>query len=144
MFRLEVWFAELIRGSSVLIKFFKKYENLLNINDYNYVLDESKKYLDKKKISKRYIVYVPSWQKLSLYKLKKLNLYEKHPQIKQLNKLKADVKMIAEKNGFYFLDSDKYFFMLKNPLKVFHYELNTHFNQLGNDVLSNAIVENLN
>ena len=144
MFRLEVWFAELIRGASVLIKFFKEYENLININDYNYVLEESKKYLDKKKISKRYIVYIPSWQKLSLYKLKKFNLYEKHPQIKQLNKLKDDVKTIAEKNGFHFLDGDKYFFMLKNPLKVFNYKLNTHFNKLGNDVLSNIIVENLN
>ena len=144
MFRLEVWFAELIRGASVLIKFFKEYENLININDYNYVLEESKKYLDKKKISKRYIVYIPSWQKLSLYKLKKFNLYEKHPQIKQLNKLKDDVKTIAEKNGFHFLDGDKYFFMLKNPLKVFNYKLNTHFNKLGNDVLSNIIIENLN
>ena len=100
--------------------------------------------MDKKNVSKRYIVYIPSWQKLSLYKLKKYNLYEKHPQIKQLNKLKSDVKIIAEKNSFNFIDTEKYFFNLENPLKVFHYELNTHFNKFGYKLLSTAVVENLN
>lgn len=143
-FRFQVWLAEFIRGPSVLFKFFRDYKNLLNKNDYNYFLNNAKNYLDKKNVSKRYIVYIPSWQKLSLYKLKKYNLYEKHPQIKQLNKLKSDVKIIAEKNSFNFIDTEKYFFNLENPLKVFHYELNTHFNKFGYKLLSTAVVENLN
>ena len=67
-----------------------------------------------------------------------------HPQIKQLNELKLDVKSIAEKNGFNFIDTEEYFFNLDNPLNVFHYGLNTHFNKFGNEILSNAILENLN
>ena len=143
-FRFQVWLAEFIRGPSVLFKFFRDYKNLLNKDDYNYFLNNAKNYLDKKNVSKRYIVYIPSWQKLSLYKLKKYNLYEKHPQIKQLNKLKSDVKIIAEKNSFNFIDTEKYFFNLENPLKVFHYELNTHFNKFGYKLLSTAVVENIN
>ena len=143
-FKFKVWLAEFIRGPSVLLKFFKEYENLLDEEDYNKVLQDVNNYLDKKNIDKRLLVYIPSWQKLSLYKLRKINLYEKHPQAEQLNRLKLSVKQIAEKNGFDFIDTDKYFFNLKNPLEVFHYELNTHFNKFGNQVLSDAVIEQLN
>ena len=143
-FRFKVWLAEFIRGTSVFFKFFKNYKKLLNKDDYDSVLNNSKNYLDKKKVKKRYIAYIPSWQKLSLHKLRNYNLYEMHPQIKQLNELKLDVKSIAEKNGFNFIDTEEYFFNLDNPLNVFHYGLNTHFNKFGNEVLSNAILENLN
>ena len=144
IFKFKVWLAEYIRGFSVFLKFFKNYENLLNKEDYNKVLFNAKNYLDTKNVEKRYIVYIPSWQKLSLYKLRNINLYEKHPQIKQLNKLKLDVKEISKKNGFVFIDTEKNFFDLENPLDVFNYKLNTHFNKLGNDVLSNAVIEKIN
>ena len=75
-----------------------------------------------------------SWQKLSLHKLKKLAIYNKHPQVIQLNTLKNDVKKIAEKYNFKFIDTDNYFLQLKDPLSVFHYGLNTHFNSLGNQL----------
>ena len=38
-----------------------------------------------------------------LYKLKKIGIYENHPQAKQINQLKNNVKKIAMKNGFSFL-----------------------------------------
>jgi len=34
-------------------------------------------------------------------------------------------------------------FSLKNPLEAFYYELNTHFNKKGNEILSNIVKENL-
>tara|TARA_B110000027_G_C16072015_1_gene279525 strand:+ start:237 stop:413 length:177 start_codon:yes stop_codon:yes gene_type:complete len=52
-------------------------------------------------------------------------------------------KKIAEKNDFQFIDIDEYFLQLKDPLSVFHYKLNTHFNSFGNEVLSKAITHNL-
>ena len=143
-FRLKVWFAEFIRGPSVLLKFFKNYDNLLNKKDYEYVHKKAKNFLDEKNIKNRFLVYIPSWQKISLYKLKNLGLYNNHPQIIQLDTLKNNVKEISKKYGFIFIDSDKYFFDLENPLDVFHYELNTHFNKKGNEVLASAIIDQLN
>ena len=53
----------------------------------------------------------------------------------------ADLK--RGKYNFKFIDTDNYFLQLKDPLSVFHYGLNTHFNSLGNDILSRAIVDTL-
>ncbi len=142
-FKFRVWLAEFIRAPSVLIKFFKRYNNLLDKNDYETVLKETKKFLDKKNTGTRIIIYIPSWQKLSLYKLRKLKIYDIHPQVKQFNSLKLEVKKIAEKYNFKFVDADDHFFSLKNPLESFYYELNTHFNKKGNEVLSNIVKENL-
>lgn len=143
-FKLKVWFAEFIRGPSVLLKFFKNYDNLLNKKDYEYVLKKTKFFLDEKNIKNRLIVYIPSWQKISLYKLKNFGFYNNHPQIVQLNSLKNDVKEIAEKYEFTFVDTDEYFFDSENPLDVFHYQLNTHFNKMGNETLASAIIDQLN
>ena len=143
-FKLKVWFAEFIRGPSVLLKFFKNYDNLLDKKDYEYVHKKTKIFLDEKNIKNRLIVYIPSWQKISLYKLKNFGLYNNHPQIVQLNSLKNNVKEISEKYGFTFIDIDKNFFDLENPLDVFHYELNTHFNRKGNETLASAIIDQLN
>ena len=142
-FKFKVWLAEFLRGPSVLIKFFKNYNNLLDEKDYDNVLLNVSNYLEKNKVKKRYIIYIPSWQKISLYKLKKLKIYNNHPQAIQLNNLKNNVKKIAEKNNFKFIDIDDYFFQLKDPLSVFHYGLNTHFNSYGNNILSKAIIGNL-
>ena len=143
-FKLKVWFAEFIRGPSVLLKFFKNYDNLLDKKDYEDVHKKAKIFLDQKNVKNRLLVYVPSWQKISLYKLKNFGFYNIHPQILQLNLLKNNVKEISEKYGFTFIDTDQYFFNLENPLDIFHYELNTHFNKRGNELLASTIIDKLN
>ena len=70
-------------------------------------------------------------------------MYNIHPQIVQLNKLKNQVKYISKKYGFKFVDGDEHFFKNSNPLSVFHYNLNTHFNKEGNQILSNIVLQNL-
>tara|TARA_B100000427_G_scaffold271516_1_gene238532 strand:- start:1570 stop:2682 length:1113 start_codon:yes stop_codon:yes gene_type:complete len=142
-FKFKVWLAEFIRGPSVLLKFFKKYDKLLDNKDYEKVLKNVSEFLDNKNIEERYIIYVPSWQKISLHKLKNLKLYKNHPQIKQLNTLKNNVEKISKKNGFIFIDGDSYFLNLSNPLEVFHYNLNSHFNKFGYEILAELISENL-
>ncbi len=130
-YRFRVWLAEEVNGLSSLLKIFKNYENLLNENEYEQVLNIAKNYLDKKKIRERYIYYIPSWQRLSNFKSNKIGFYSTNPQIKQLDILKKNVKEISEKNGFTFIDGENRFLNLNNPLIVFHYKLNTHFNRDG-------------
>lgn len=142
-FKLKVWFAEFIRGPSTLLKFLKHYDNLLDKKDYNKVLKNVQTYLDKKKVKKKFLIYIPSWQKISLYKLKKIKIYDFHPQIIQLNNLKEDVRFIAESNNFIFIDGDDYFLDRKNPLDVFHFKLNTHFNKKGNSILAEIVSNSL-
>ena len=142
-FKFKVWLAEFIRGPVTLLKFFKKYDDLLNIKDYEKIHKELNMFLSQKKINQRLLIYIPSWQKISLYKLKKLKLYNIHPQVIQLNNLKNQVKNISTKNGFKFVDGDEYFFKNNKPLSVFHYNLNTHFNKKGNKILSDIVLENL-
>ena len=91
----------------------------------------ARNYLDQKKIRERYIYYIPSWQRLSNFKSNKIGFYSTNPQIKQLDILKKNVKEISEKNGFTFIDGENQFLNLNNPLSVFHYKLNTHFNRDG-------------
>ncbi|WP_440643340.1 hypothetical protein [Candidatus Pelagibacter sp. HIMB123] len=147
-YKLKVLLAEKVNGISSLVKYFKKYEILLDKDDYNKALQISQKYLDKKNIKNRYIYYIPSWQRLTNYKSKKYGLYNNNPQIKQLNHLKKTVKNVSEKNGFVFIDGEEIFINRVNPLNVFHYELNTHFNRLGYKILAediyNKIVKKLN
>ena len=142
-FKFKVWLAEFIRGPVTLLKFFKTYDDLLNIKDYDKIHKELNMFLSQKKINQKLLIYIPSWQKISLYKLKKLKLYNIHPQIIQLNNLKNQVKNISTKNGFKFVDGDEYFFKNNKPLSVFHYNLNTHFNKKGNKILSDIVLENL-
>ena len=127
-----------------LIRYFNNYGELLDKDDYDLTLKQISKFLDKKKIDKRYIVYIPSWQKISLYKIKKIPFLKNHPQLKQFQILKDNVKAIAVKNNFNFIDGDDIFFNQKKPLSVFHYELNTHFNSRGYELLSQIVYENLN
>ena len=100
-------------------------------NEYNEALMIANEYLNEKKVKNKYIYYIPSWQKLTNYKSIKSKLFDNNPQIIQLNTLKMSVKEIAEKNGFIFIDGEQIFINLEDPLKVFYYNLNTHFNRLG-------------
>ncbi len=147
-YKFKVWLAEKVNGISSLVKYFKKYEILLDEKDYNKALQISQKYLDMKNIKNRYIYYIPSWQRLTNYKSIKYGLYNNNPQIKQLNLLKKTVKTISEKNGFIFVDGEEIFINQSNPLNIFHYELNTHFNHIGYKMLAkdvfNKIVKRLN
>ena len=131
VYKLKVFIAEITSGLSSLLKFFKNYENLLNINEYNEALIIANEYLNRKKVKNKYIYYIPSWQRLTNYKSIKSKLFNKNPQIIQLNTLKKSVKEIAEKNGFTFVDGEQIFMNLEDPLKVFYYNLNTHFNRQG-------------
>lgn len=131
VYKLKVFIAEITSGLSSLLKYFKNFENLLNTNEYSEVLIMANEYLDEKKVKNKYIYYIPSWQKLTNYKSIKSKLFDNNPQIIQLNTLKMSVKEIAEKNGFTFVDGEQIFMNLENPLKVFYYNLNTHFNRLG-------------
>ena len=143
LYKLKVWLAEELNGLSSILKIFKKYETLINEEEYEKVLNLAKIYLDKKKIKKYYIYYIPSWQRLTNYKSKKIGYYSKNPQIKQLDELKYSVKKISEKYGFEFVDGENKFINLKNPLEVFHYELNTHFNPLGYKLFAEDVYENI-
>ena len=143
LYKLKVWAAELVNGISSLVKYFKDYEILLDKNEYNEALKLSKNYLDRKKIKKRYIYYIPSWQRLTNYKSKKIGYYKKNPQIQQLDQLKNSVKKISEKNGFIFVDGEDLFINLNKPLDVFHYGLNTHFNRKGYELLAKDINEKI-
>ena len=89
------------------------------------------------------IYYIPSWQRLTNYKSKKLNLYSNNPQIIQLDLLKETVRKNAEKNGFIFIDGEEIFINQDNPLKVFHYELNTHFNKYGYNLLATDVYKKI-
>ena len=113
-------------------------------DDYNKTFNLAKKFLDDKQVKDRYIYYIPSWQRLSNYKSKRINLYRSNPQIKQLDKLKNSIKQISEKNNFTFIDGENYFLKLENPLEVFHYQLNTHFNKIGYNHLAKDVYNKIN
>ena len=143
-YKLKVFLSEFISGFSTLIKFFKSYDDLLDKENYELALKEVDYFLDEKKINKRYIYYIPSWQRLSNHKQLKSNFYSINPQIKQLDRLKKNVKKIAEKYDFVFIDGEKSFINRDNPLDVFHYNLNTHFNKLGYNILAIDLFKNIN
>ena len=144
IFKFKIWLAEFIRGPATIIRFFNTYDNLLVKEEYDLALQYVQKYLDKKNIKKRYIIYIPSWQKISLHKIKDMPILKNHPQLKQFENLKTNVKNIAEKNGFKFIDTDNIFLNKKKPLSVFHYDLNTHFNAEGYELLSQEVAKNIN
>jgi len=139
IYEFKVWLAEKMNGISSLVKYFKNYEILLDEKSYEQALKISEDYLNKKNIKNRYIYYIPSWQRLANYKSKKYRLYNNSPQIKQLDYLKRSVMDISKKNGFIFIDGEEIFINQPDPLKVFHYRLNTHFNHLGYKILANDV-----
>ena len=65
-----------------------------------------------------------------------------------LNKISKSKVYMSKKTGTIYhspnIDAEKSFFELENPLSVFHYELNTHFNELGNEILSDAVTQKIN
>ena len=138
-YKAKVFFAEILSGFSTLITFSKNYPELLDFDNYSYALQVASEFLDEKKVEKKYIFYIPSWQKLSLYKIKKKNILKNHAKLNQFATMKEQVKKAAFANGFEFVDGDQFFYKLDNPLDVFHYRLNTHFNSLGYKILADGL-----
>ena len=50
---------------------------------------------------------------------------------------------LAAKNGFIFVDGEQFFMELENPLEVYHYKLNTHFNALGYRLLAEDLFKKI-
>ena len=142
-YKFRVWLAEELNGLSTLLKIFKKYETLLNEEEYYEATKIAKVYLDKKNVKRRYIYYIPSWQRLSNHKSLDAVFFSRNPQIDQLNNLKRSVKNISEKNGFIFIDGENKLLNLESPLEIFHYKLNTHFNKDGYKLLAEDVYNNI-
>ena len=87
LYKIRVYLAEKLNGLSFFFKYFITYKDLLNVQDYNKTLKIADKYLRKKKVSNKYIYYIPSWQRLANHRSKNINLY-RSTQIKQLDHLK--------------------------------------------------------
>ncbi len=131
--KFKIVLAEKLRGLSTLVKYFIKYPDMLNYEFYDKTVNEMAKYLNKKKVEQKVIFYIPKYTRLSM-KIKK-----NHPTQKQLNKLRSQIKEIAIKNGFEFVDTTFDFEKLENPLFAFNYEMPTHFSEKGSKVLAKSI-----
>jgi hypothetical protein len=70
--------------------------------------------------------------------------YPNHPQVNQFKDLKNSVQKIANKNSIKFYDFSETIEKRKNPLDIFYYELNTHYNELGNKLLAEFLAKKLN
>ena len=95
-------------------------------------------------MKEKIIYYIPSWQRLTNYKSRKFVFYSSNPQVQQLDRLKHSIKEISEKNNFIFIDGENLFLNLKDPLEVFHYRLNTHFNNNGYKYLAEDLYQKIN
>ena len=138
-FKFRVFLAELLSGLGFFVKYFVKYPDLIDYSDYEQAVKIAGKFLDNKNVENRYIYYLPAWQRLTTHKSQRFFFYKSNPQIIQLDKLKASIKEIAENNNFIFIDGVDFFMKLKNPLEVFHYGLNTHFNEKGYQYLADDL-----
>ncbi len=134
---LKIFLSENLRGLSSFFKQFKSYKNKYEINKihYNQILSEAKKYLDKKNVQNRIIYYIPSY---SYHSYKKNS---KHPQLKKILSLRNEVKDIAIKNGFKFVDGNIYLDKVKDRLQLYHYGYPTHFNSLGYKIVADQLAE---
>ena len=129
----KIFLSEHLRGFSTFLTYFKNYPELLNINDYDQVCLHTKNFLDSKSVKKRYICYIPKYTRYVLSKDKN------HPQIKQLDNLKKDVKFIAKLNNFIFIDGDDAFKGIDHLLDIYHYRYPTHFNSYGYRLMAEHI-----
>lgn len=135
--KLKIFFIYKTRGLSTLTKYFKTYPDLLDKESYNSTVNDMYKFAKNKKVKELYIYYIPSYIRLSYKK------FDNHPQMIQLNNLKNNVKKIAENNNFIFIDGEKGFEKLKNKLSIFHYELPTHFNEVGYKLMSEHMLRKI-
>jgi hypothetical protein len=90
------------------------------------------KHLNKKNVTKKYIVYLPQYARL-------VHKKKNHPEIRKFNLLKDTVKSVSEKYNFEFIDAAEYFHSRENPLDIFAYKLPNHYNENGYKILAEYI-----
>jgi hypothetical protein len=134
---LKIKLSYLLRFPISIMKYFKDYESLLNKKDYEKIIMEFKSSVikDDAKLS---IVYLPHYTRLAMTK------YHNHPQTNQFNEMRESIEKIASKNSIKFYDFSEVVEKRKNPLDIFYYELNTHYNELGNKILAEFLAKKLN
>lgn len=137
--RFKIFLAEFLRGLNSFLKLSKNYKKNYNLNEneYDLILREATKYLNKKNVDRRIIFYIPSYS----YQSHKKN--SNHPQIKKIIKLKNKVKEISLKNNFEFIDGNIFLDKIDHRLHLYHYGYPTHFNSLGYKLIAEQIYENL-
>ena len=135
--KVKIFFSNFLRGFGTLIKYIKKYPNLLEDEKiYDNTVKDLVFFINEKKIKDKIIFYIPKYTRLAY---KKIN----HPQLDQLNNLKNLVKKTAIKYDFKFIDGSILFNNTRDPLNFFHYNLPTHFNIKGYDFMADQISKNL-
>ena len=122
--KFKIFMAEKLRGLNTLLKYFKSYPNIPYNKKYDELLKEMEYYLSQKKITKKYIYYLPKYTRL-------VNKNKNHPEIEYLNQIKKYVKTAAIKYNFEFIDGSTFFYNRIEPLDIFHYSLPTHLNENG-------------
>ena len=132
LIKLKIFLAERLRGLNSLIKYFRKYPELLHHQKYDRAVNKMSIYLNKKKIKKKYIYYLPKYSRLSL----KIN---SHPEVKYHNQLKNLVRSTGNKYNFEFIDGADFFQNRSDPLDIFHYKLPSHFNENGYRLITEHI-----
>ena len=133
--RIKLFFANYLRGFGTLVKYFKSYPDLIKYkNNYDETVKDLSYFLNKNNIDKKIIFYIPKYTRLSY---KNIN----HPNLKQLNNLKKLVEVTSKKYDFTFVDGSNIYYSEKDPLKVFHYGLPTHFNIKGYDILVSELTK---
>jgi hypothetical protein len=134
--KLKLFFSFYFRGFGSLVKYTTKYEPLIqNEKNYENIFKDFNEYLISKDINDRIIYYIPKYTRLSYNNIS-------HPQLTQLNELKNFIKDTAQKYEFKFIDGTD-FFLKKDPLDVFHYNLPTHFNEKGYELLAEHLKMNI-
>ncbi len=138
LLKIKLFLANYLRGFGTLVKYLKPYPELIeNKEMYIDVVNDLNDYLNQKNITKKIIFYIPKYTRLAY---KHIN----HPNLTQLNNLRNLVQTTALKNNFKFIDGSKIYHSRKNPLDVFYYQLPTHFNIKGYDILADELQKAIN
>ena len=125
---IKIFLAEHLRGLASFSKLFISYDNKFNLNKkiYEKTVKDLSIYLDQKGVKKRILYYLPTYNRHS-YKTN----FIIHPNVRKLNVLKKNVKIITTKYGFEFIDGDEAVKDIKNKFDLYHYGYPTHYNSIG-------------
>ena len=136
--KLKLFFAKYLRGFGSLAKYFKVYPPLLpDEKYYDKVVSDLSDYLDTKNIKDKVIFYIPTYTRLTYNQIK-------HPHLQQFNDLKSTIEKTAKKYNFKFIDGSVIYHKTNHSLDVFYYNLPTHFNISGYEILADEIYFHFN
>ena len=131
--KIKLFFSNYFRGFGTLAKYFKSYPKLLPYPvKYDDVVKHLNEFLIENGVKNKILFYIPKYTRLAYKDIK-------HPQLKQLNDLKNFVEITSLKYGFKFIDGSQLLHNKRKPLDIFHYNLPTHFNIKGYDLLANEL-----